>query len=81
MPGGGGKNCPQIFLLRLTKKMSPITCNETLCKFLFHICGKYNALIWLKKKIFSGLIRPLKSVGWPKKFFLGYFLAFFGGNA
>ena len=29
MPGGGGKNCPQIFLLRLTKKMSPITCNET----------------------------------------------------
>ena len=51
-----------------------------LCKFLFHTCGNYNALIWLKK-IFSGLIRPLKSVGWPKKIFWGYFLAFLGGNA
>ena len=77
MPGGGAKIAPKIFLLRLTKKISPITYNETLCKFLFHTCGNYNALIWLKK-IFSGLIRPLKSVGWPKIFFGGYW-HFLGG--
>ena len=43
-------------------------------------CGNYNALIWLKK-IFSGLIRPLKSVGCPKKKFWGYLEAFFEGYA
>ena len=47
---GWGALCAPLFcFLRLTKKNSPITYNETLCKFLFYTCGNYNAFIWLKK--------------------------------
>ena len=53
--GGGAQSAPPFCFLGLTKKNSPITYNETLCKFLIHTCGNYNALIWLKKKYLVAL--------------------------
>ena len=45
--GGGAKSAHSFSFLRVT--------NKTLCKFVFHTCGNYNALIWLKKKYLVAL--------------------------
>ena len=84
---GQNSPLPPVFCVLLKKSsLQPIV--KLICKFLLHICGDPQALIWAKKIDFgaflgsqSCLILKITVFANLKIVILGYLEAFFGGKS